>query len=184
MANRDQQPGRAKPTWREDARESLGRSEDWRFPEKRFEKGEDKPGLLLCPRCHAISEIKRWYYDEDRYQELKNKQEAQFAVCPGCERIERQIYEGDVVLRGPFLAQHKEEALHLIYHAEDQARQKNPISRLASVEDNGDEVKVITTTRWLAERIGKEFRKAFNGDLEIQRLPREKFSRVRWERAA
>lgn len=177
-------PGRVKPTWHEASRQQLGRGEDWLFPDKKAEAGEDQPGLLICPRCHAISEIKRWYVDEDRYRELRSRPDAQLVVCPGCLRIERQQYDGEVVLSSPLLADNKEQAMHLICKTEDKARRDNPFSRLASVEDNGEEIRVLTTTQWLAERIGKEFRKAFSGELEIQRLPGEKFSRVRWHRAA
>jgi hypothetical protein len=38
------------------------------------------------------------------------------------------------------------------------------------------------TTQWLAERIGKELRKAYKGELEIEHLQGEKFSRVHWHR--
>lgn len=177
-------PGKVKPTWHDAKRQDLGRGEDWLYPEKGTEKGEDQPGLLVCPRCHAISEIKRWFVDEARYQELRTRPEVLLVVCPGCRRIERQQYDGEVTLQSPLLAQNQEEALHLIQNTEDKARQDNPFSRLASVEAEGDTIHVLTTTQWLAERIGKEFNKAFNGDLEIQRLPGEKFSRVRWQRAA
>ncbi len=177
-------PGKVKPTWHDVKRQELGRGEDWLFPDKKHQAAADQPGLLICPRCHAISEIKRWYVDEDRYRELSRRPDAQFVICPGCLRIERQQYDGEVVLSSPLLATNKEQALHLIYHTEDKARQDNPFSRLASVDDQGDEIHILTTTQWLAERIGKEFKKAFSGNLQIQRLPGAKFSRVRWGRAA
>jgi len=177
-------PGRVKPTWREAARWELGRQEDWFFQAKRYQDEEDRPGTLVCPRCHAISEIKRWYLDEERYLELRKRPDVQLVTCPGCLRIERQQYEGEVLLHSPLLQSNRDQALHLIYHTEDEARRDNPFARLAAVEADGEEIRVLTTTRWLAERIGKEFRKAFRGDLQIQRLPREKFARVRWSRAA
>ena len=175
-------PGHKKPTEREARRWQVGRSEDWRFPDKKYETGGDQPGLRICPRCHAISEEKRWYYDEHRYEVLKSRPDAQFVVCPGCLRIERQMYGGEVILRSPLLVANKEQALHLIYHTEEEAKANNPIARLASVEDRGQEIRVLTTTTWLAKRIGKEFEKAFGGNLEIQSLPREKFARVHWAR--
>jgi len=177
-------PGKEKPTERQVRRWQLGRAEDWFFPRKDYEKGLDKPGLRICPRCHAISEEKRWYFDEVRYEQLKSRPDAHFDLCPGCLRIERQMYSGEVRLRSPLLQTQKEQALHLIYHTENEAKASNPIARLASVEDHGIEMRVLTTTRWLAVRIGKEFEKAFGGDLEVQSLPREKFARVFWVREA
>jgi hypothetical protein len=175
-------PGRSRPTEREARRWQLGRSEDWRFPEKRIERGLDRPGLVLCPRCHAISEQKRWYYDERRFEQLGQRPDAQFIVCDGCMRIERQMYGGEVLLRSPLLIANKEQAKHLIYHTEEQAKTNNPLARLASVDDHGEEIAVLTTTAWLAVRIGKEFKKAFGGNVQVQRLPQEKFARVRWLR--
>ena len=175
-------PGRVEPTRRRYARTTVGRSEDWRWQRKRFETGEDRPGTIICPRCHAISDSKRWYFDEARYQVLKDRSDVTVMTCPGCDRLDRQIYEGEVHLRSPLLARQKEQALNLIYNQETEAMQENPISRLAAVQDHGEEIAVITTTRFLAERIGKEFRKAFDGKLRIDRLPREKFARVYWER--
>jgi hypothetical protein len=183
-SNRFPLPGKVKPTWYDAKRTQLGRSEDWLFPDRQAEKGEDQPGLLVCPRCHAISESKRWFVDEARYQQLRARPGVRLVVCPGCLRLERQQYDGEVTLRSPLLATNKDQALHLIYNTEGQARQDNPFSRVASLADGGEEIHVLTITQWLAERIGKEFKKAFHGDLEIQRLPGEKFSRVRWQRAA
>ena len=177
-------PGRKKPTERQMRRWQLGRGEDWLFPRRNYEKGLDRPGLLICARCHASADEKRWYYDEHRYEQLKLRSDARFVLCPGCQRIERQIYGGVVQLRSPLLLTLKNQALHLIYHTEEKARASNPIARLASVEERGRNIRVVTTTRFLAARIGKEFEKAFGGDLQIQNLPREKFARVYWSREA
>ena len=177
-------PGKVKPTERTVRRAQVGQSEDMRFPDKKYEKGKDHPGTIICPRCHAISEIKRWFLDEAKYQELVHKPGIEMVVCPGCRRIEDKVFEGEVVLKSPMLEDVKEEAIRLIHHTEAEARQSNPFARLASVEVVDGEIRVLTTTRWLAQRIGKEFKKAFDGDLVIDNLPNEKFSRVRWTRAA
>lgn len=176
-------PGKTKPTEREVRRSQLGKTEDWRFPEKRLETGEDKPGHLYCPRCHAVSVEKRWFLDEKKYHEFVHHDPSAIAVLdPGCERIEKGIIEGEVTLHGSFLVNHKEEILNRINNEEKEDRENNPISRLASVEDRGEEIYILTTTQFLAERIGKEIKKAYDGELEVQSLPREKFSRVRWSR--
>ena len=177
-------PGRVRPTGREVFRAAAGRRLDWFLPDNKYEKGKDQPGILVCPSCHAISVQKRWFLDENRYRELRNAPGVRLVTCPGCQRIERHIYEGDVRLQSPLLLLNKPQALGLIYHEEEKARLTNPISRLASVEDRGDEIVVLTTTRWLAERIGKAFRKTFKGTLDLQRMPYEKFVRVRWCRDA
>jgi NMD protein affecting ribosome stability and mRNA decay len=175
-------PGKTRPTARDVYRSEVGEKVDWLFPERTYEKGKDRPGVLVCPRCHAISLKKRWFLDEDRYQQLRSTPGVHLVVCPGCRRIEQQVYDGDVRLRSPLLRSNKPQALAIIRNEEDKARQTNPFSRLASVVDRGDEIDILTTTTWLAEQIGKAFHKSFKGTLEIQRLPEEKFVRVRWER--
>jgi hypothetical protein len=50
------------------------------------------------------------------------------------------------------------------------------------MEDRGDELYILTTTQFLAKRIGKELQKAYRGLLKVSDLPRERFTRVRWER--
>jgi NMD protein affecting ribosome stability and mRNA decay len=177
-------PGKTKPTEREVRRAQLGRSEDWRYPEKKYERGKDHPGTIYCPRCHAISEQKRWFFDESRYQEIRELPTVKQVVCSGCRRIENQIYGGEVFLRSPLLVTRKDEALSLIRNTADTEMRKNPIARIASIEAGDDEIYVLTTTRWLAQRIGKEFAKALGGEVTIDNLPQEKFSRVRWERAS
>jgi len=175
-------PGKTKPTAREVYRSSIGEKVDWFLPERTREKGKDQPGVLVCPRCHAISLKKRWFLDEDRYQRLRSSPGVHLVICPGCRRIERQEYDGEITLRSPLLLSNKPQAMAMIRHEEDKARQTNPFSRLASVVDRGSELYILTTTTWLAERIGKTFQKAFKGSLEIQRLPGEKFVRVHWNR--
>lgn len=175
-------PGKTKPTEREVRRAQVGQSEDWRFPEKKFQKGKDHPGIIICPRCHAISQQKRWIVDEQRYRELQHQPGVEEVVCPGCRRIEERVYEGEVVLKSPLLVDRRDEAVSLIRHTEEEARMENPIARVASMEVRDGEIYVLTTTKWLAQRIGKEFAKALGGAVAIDNLPNEKFARVRWER--
>ncbi len=178
-------PGRVKPTEREVLREQVGRSEDWLFPKTKDTHANpvpDVPGALICPRCHAISLEKRWFLDEPQYEVLKRSPTTRAVICPGCEAVEREMYDGEVVLRSPLLTANKEAALHLIRNEEARVRQDNPLARLASVQDRGDEIYVLTITPFLAQRIGKEFEKAYGGELEIQNLPQERFTRVRWTR--
>lgn len=175
-------PGRIKPSRRRHDRITMGSSVDWRPPKKKLQAVEDQPGTMICPRCHAISDIKRWYFDEERYQQLKSQPDVQVVRCPGCERIDRQLYGGEIHLRSPLLVENKEQVLSMIRNQEREAAENNPLARLAVVQDQDAEITILTTTAFLAERIGKEFKKAFDGDLRIDRLPAEEFSRVYWDR--
>lgn len=175
-------PGKTRPRARDVYRAQIGPKVDWLAPKRSTEEQPDQPGTIVCPRCHAISLEKRWFLNESLYERLRALPDTKQVVCPGCRRVEQQIYEGDVILRSELLTANKQQALNLIYHEEDQARQINPFSRLADVEDRGAEIAVLTTTIALAERIGKAFHRSFKGSLGLQYLPGEKFVRVRWKR--
>lgn len=175
-------PGKTRPTEWEVRRARVGPTEDMRFPEKRYETGKDRPGTIICTRCHAISTKKRWFVDEELYQQLRRTPGVERTLCPGDRRIEDMYIEGEVILRSPLLLDRMSEAMSLIRHTETEAWLKNPIARVASVEIRGDTIRVLTTTRFLAQRIGKEFAKAFKGHLRIDNLLHEKASRVYWER--
>ncbi len=175
-------PGKTKPTARDQYRAQIGPKVDWLTPGRAGDAQPDQPGTIVCPRCHAISLQKRWFLDEALFQRLRSRPSTRVILCPGCRRVEQQLYEGEVVLRGDILAANKPQALSLIRHEEAQARAVNPFSQIASIEDRGNEIAVLTTTIPLAERIGKAFHRAFKGTLNLQYLPGEKFVRVRWKR--
>lgn len=177
-------PGWVTPTRRDVDRQTLGRSADWRWWRAKAQDPEDAPGIVICPRCHAISDHKQWYYDESRYQTLKWDRAVGVVLCPGCSEFDRALYGGEVRLRSPLLLTNKREALQLIRHTEREAMVENPVARLAAVHDHGEEIVVLTTTPHLARRIGTEFKKAFDGELRVDKLPQEDFVRVAWERHA
>jgi len=154
----------------------------WRFPDNQFVTREEVPGPAICSRCHSYLETDHWRYDEHRYLQLKDRPDIHVMLCPGCSRIEKRLYEGEVIAHHDWSAVDKQEVLNLIHHEEARARSTNPTARIALMEDRGDDLYILTTTQFLAERIGKELHKAYRGTLKVMPLPREKFSRVRWTR--
>lgn len=171
-----------KPPMVEQHREGAFRDLTWRFPDRSFQSPLDPEGPVVCPRCHAYLETDHWRYDERHYLELKAQPGVHEALCPGCTRVERRIYEGEIVLRHDWSAVAKDEVLHLMHHEEARARATNPTARIARIVDRGDELYILTTTEFLAKRIGIELQKAYKGELQLQPLARERFIRVRWNR--
>lgn len=156
----------------------------WRFPDRRFDQDHhlDVPGPAICTRCHAYLELDHWRYDEHRYRELKAQPDISEILCPGCTRVERRIYEGEVTVQHRGDQAEKQTMLHLIHNEEARARVNNPSARIALLEDrDGDDtIYVLTTTKFLAKRIGRELQKAFHGIIKVDELPQERFTRVRW----
>lgn len=154
----------------------------WRFPPRTFGDHEKIAGPALCERCHAYLETDHWRYGEQRYRELQGQADVHTTLCPGCHRVERRLYEGEVIVHHGWDRVDKGEVLNMIHNVEAQVRVANPAARIALLEDRGDEVYLLTTTQFLAERIGKELRKSYQGTLVLDSLPRERFTRVRWTR--
>jgi NMD protein affecting ribosome stability and mRNA decay len=153
---------------------------NWFFPDSQFADQEDIPGPAVCSRCHAYLETDHWLYDERRSNALRDQPDVHLTLCPGCLRVERRLYEGEVIVHHDWSEVAKTDALNLIHNEEARARATNPSARIALMEDRDGELYILTTTQFLAERIGKELKKAFKGSLKVMPLPRERFTRVRW----
>jgi hypothetical protein len=139
-------------------------------------------GTTLCERCHAIWRKKRWHLDEAEYAALADDPTASRTLCPGCVAVERQEYDGEVWLRSPLLERDRDAILGLVRHTEALLREHNPLARIALLEHSEGELRVLTISPFLAERIGKELKKAYDGDLLIEHAERERFVRVFWTR--
>jgi hypothetical protein len=131
----------------------------------------------------AVFDGHKWFYDEGEHERFARTGRAEATLCPGHERIEKRRIDGVVTLKGDFLKDHYDEAVNLINNVADKQLQRNVAARVYDMRQNGDGGIVIETTETsLAERIGKEFEKAFNGDLVIQWLEDAEFVRVSWQR--
>ena len=140
------------------------------------------PGIAVCTGCQAIWDHKHWVLDLPRYKRLVLDKATPHVKCEGCERAERQEYDGEVELTSPLLPPNRQAVRRLIENTEAHIRRHNPIARIASLTEEGDTIRVLTISCFLAERIGKELEKAYGGKLDLQRLDREDFVRVRWSR--
>lgn len=139
-------------------------------------------GQAVCVRCHAVRHQKHWHLDEQAATALLAQGEVEQVICPGCLKVEREEFDGQVVLSGAFVEAHQDEIIGLIRNTEALLRANNPMARVASVTATADRLEVLTISPFLAERIGKEVRKAYDGKLQIQHADREAFIRVTWLR--
>jgi hypothetical protein len=87
-----------------------------------------------------------------------------------------------VTLKGPYLAEHREEILRIIVNEEKRARGVNPLERIMSLSDENEQIEITTTDEKLAQRIGRELRKACGGTVSYGWSHNNKFLRVEWER--
>jgi hypothetical protein len=137
-----------------------------------------QPGHSYCPTCGAVNFHKHWYIASDQERALRLDKNASQVLCPGCSRVEQQLYEGEVILANSSFSALSGEIVGLIKHTEGRCWHKNPTAKLAGATEEDGIVHVLTTTNFLAERIGKELKQAFKGNLEIKRT--DTFVRVYW----
>lgn len=139
--------------------------------------------MKVCPKCDAFfTEQQKWVLSENESLARKKHKDIEFALCPGCERLEKKRIDGIVYLRGDFLNRHSDEALNLINNVAEKKRRKNIAARIYRMDRDNEGITIETTDKTLAERIGKEFEKAFSGDLDIKWLEDAEFARVNWKR--
>jgi len=137
----------------------------------------------VCPECHAISRKKRWYLDEAEYVSLA-RAGAVPRRCPACRKIADGFPSGVVTLHGTFLQAHHGEILAIVRNEERRARETNPLERIMAIRDGDECVEILTTDEKLAQRIGREIRKACQGTVSYKWSDDANLVRVDWSRDA
>jgi NMD protein affecting ribosome stability and mRNA decay len=158
-------------------RKNVDRTNDSYIPRK------GSPEAGVCPDCHAISRKKRWYVDEAEYEVLA-RSGAPLRRCPACRKIADGFPSGVVTLRGRFLQIHRDEILTVAQNEERRARGINPLERIMSLREGDDGMEILTTDEKLAQRIGREIRKAFRGTVDYKWSEDASLLRVTWVRDA
>lgn len=157
---------------------------DHRFPDfnhNEYAVPDIKGDTAYCMRCHAIYHPKHWHLDEAEYQRISQDPEVTALVCPSCTAIEKEDFHGEVHIDLKGAEKLKDQILGTIYNEEAKSRATNPHSRIGMLHDEGDRIEIRTVNEFLADRIGKELKKAIHGShAEIQHLERTPYTRVMW----
>ncbi|MGH8677929.1 MAG: BCAM0308 family protein [Burkholderiales bacterium] len=133
------------------------------------------PEPSVCPQCALV-------YHGGRWLETARPQQAAEQLCPACRRIHDRFPAGYVTLEGAFLAQHRDEILHIARNTETRERSRHPLQRIMDVEQTAERIEVTTTDLHLARRIGEAVHSAFEGTLDVNYSPNEYVVRVHWTR--
>ena len=87
-----------------------------------------------------------------------------------------------LTLRGAFLKFHRDELLKIARNEERRARGINPLERIMEIRDGDRCVELLTTDGKLAQRIGREIRKAYQGSVSFKWSEDADLMRVTWTR--
>lgn len=130
----------------------------------------------VCPECGA-------FYHDGRWQWGTAAAGAHKTICPACHRIQDHCPAGFLTLSGEFLAEHKDEILHLLRNVEQREKAEHALKRLMAVEEQEDGSVLVTfTDPQLARAAGEAVHNAYQGDLDFAYQKDEFLLRVTWTR--
>jgi len=128
-----------------------------------------------CPDCGAVFQNGRWIWGAAPAA-------AHAARCPACHRIHDKFPAGFVALKGAFLAEHRDEILHLIRNHEAKEKAEHPLQRIIAIVDSADGVMVTTTDIHLARDLAQALHRAYKGELELHYNKEDNLLRATWTR--
>jgi len=129
----------------------------------------------VCPECSAV-------YHKGRWQWLKKPRSAHETLCPACQRIHDKYPGGYLTLSGPFEKQHRDEILRLAKNLEKREKKEHPLQRIMSLEEQGNDILITTTTMGMARAIGDAVHHAYKGKLCYQYTEEADILHVAWNR--
>ena len=136
----------------------------------------------ICPVCGLVYHNKRWTKDDHLLHSIKEVAEKH--KCPSCRKIEDRFAMGVVFIssESDFIKKHKSEINNLIRNEEKREFIRNPLDRIMSLKEKGNEFTVQTTSENLAIAIGKALHRAYNGEVKFSFSRENKQARVYWKR--
>lgn len=144
---------------------------------------EAGPSGATCKGCGAVYYNKRWYASS---RDLPEKDYTisfpSSVLCPGCQRVEENNPEGYATFSGRFLNEHNQEISNLIKRELQKAQGFNPLDKVITWKVTPEGFEITTTTKKLAQRLGRAVQKAYDGDFEMSRSERNELFRVYWSR--
>ena len=129
----------------------------------------------VCPGCKALFQDGRWHWAEAPASAVHQ-------TCPACQRIHDDFPAGYVTLKGEFLADHRDEVLHLVHNHEAREKGEHPLQRIMKTVDTEEGIVITTTDVHLARGIGDALHHAYHGTLDYHYNPEQTLLRVLWQR--
>jgi NMD protein affecting ribosome stability and mRNA decay len=133
------------------------------------------PEPTVCPTCQAVFHEGRWTWN--RVPDDAHRQH-----CPACQRIQDQFPAGYVMIKGEFIAEHRDEIIALVTSKEEREKSEHPLQRIIAIEDVREGLQVSTTDSQLARGIGEALHDVYKGDLKLRYSRDENLLRAVWKR--
>ena len=125
--------------------------------------------MKICKNCQALYDGLKWSFNQELYEKYKDDRETEKILCPACKRLKDKVVAGILYLEGEILLTKKEEIINFINNEAKKALANNFMSRILRMEAEGRKLTIYSIDAPLALYLGKRFKEAFHGHLEIQR---------------
>lgn len=132
--------------------------------------------MTACPQCRAIYRNGRWLWPRTDTPAIRAE------LCPACRRINDAYPAGELVLRGGFLAGHRDEVLATVRRVALLEQEEHPLHRIMDIEEHGGETVITTTDIHLPHRIAHALADAWGGSMSMHYDLEGYFARASWER--
>ncbi len=116
----------------------------------------------ICEGCGSIFARRTWR--SDHKLSAAERARAEWAVCPACEQVGRQVGQGRVIISGSGALKEQDLIRRRIQNVVNHAMKTQPERRIASIDwidTDGRALQLITTSQKLAHRIVHELSKLF-----------------------
>jgi len=118
-------------------------------------------GVTMCERCGATYREKQWR--RPAAEELRWPVGLAWTVCPACRQAEEEEYYGRVLIRGQAAERDEEAIRRRVENVAKRATWTQPLRRVLSVQRQGEDLEILTTSQKLAHRIVRSLVSAFGG---------------------
>jgi len=152
------------------------------FPKSKKEEsefGKSKKGLIICPKCNAMSWKGSWWHESKVNSEIKKNKHNGYSLCPACKMIENNEYEGEIIIENidPKI---RNSLINSIKNGGELGFKKDPEDRVISIEkdDHNGKINVLTTENQLALKIARKIKKSFCGNMKVVYSKKESIARI------
>lgn len=137
-----------------------------KLPKSRHEveaSGGGKKGLLICKSCNVFYYQKAWHHNADTFISKREDKDLRinFVLCPACQMIKNNQYEGEVVIKNTPIKL-KEELINLVKGYCRRAYLRDPLHRLIEIKNNNQGIQVTVTENELANKLAKKIKETFH----------------------
>lgn len=115
----------------------------------------------MCPQCNAAYYYKSWHHSIEGYDNLSEKKNISFSLCPACSMWKKRVWEGEIKIIGAIPEDKKKQIFNTILSIADEAYRRDPMDRVFDIKAKGKEMIVFTSENQLAQRIARKLSSSF-----------------------